>query len=365
MRSSLAACLAWRADWPSIWGIWIKISVALYVFRAAFEACVFIGFSWKEDVMLCHSRLPLLAAASLGCAAVCGSAAAGALPESMWNFNPYWPTTAPPGWTGGFSDFEVFLPGDQTAVASTHFNSFYGPGGPGNGPVKTTYNAITDQTTVEFSTSDPGKLIPLGPGSGAIGVYGGDNAVPHFGLSAEVPGETTGGELIPPLNMEWTYGTSGTLTTPTVGVGMSSTGATGPIQYLVEYVTVMSGAESSGNWFELPYQGSYTFNFIGSGGAVTLSDAQYFITPTEIPLGDLNLSDEPPTGSPCLAPSPTSLECLPFTLQPGLDGYLPAFSVQPLPPFVPEPATWATLLLGVLGVGAALRGRGQRIGLHT
>src|ERR1700677_4746559 len=112
--------------------------------------------------MLCHSRLPLLAAVSLGCAAVCGSAAADALPPSMWSFNPYWPTTAPPGFTGGFSDFEVFLPGDQ-AIAGADFNSFYGPGGPGNGPVSTTYNSTTGQTTLEFSTSDPSKLIPLGP----------------------------------------------------------------------------------------------------------------------------------------------------------------------------------------------------------
>jgi hypothetical protein len=77
--------------------------------------------------MLCNSRLPLLAAASLGWAAACGSAAAGPPPPpSMWNFNPYWPTTPPPGFTGGFSDFEAFLPGDQVGIATTHFSSFYG-----------------------------------------------------------------------------------------------------------------------------------------------------------------------------------------------------------------------------------------------
>jgi hypothetical protein len=223
----------------------------------------------------------------------------------MWNFNPYWPTTPPPGFTGGFSDFEVFLPGDQVGIATTHFSSFYGgePGEPGsgrgNGPVSITYDSTTNLTTVEFYTSPfappADSTLPLGPGPCACG---GDNTVPHFGLSAEVPGETTGGELIPPLNMEWTYGSSGTLVVPTVGVGMSSTGDTGQIYYLIEYVAATSGAESGGNYFELPYQGSYTFRFIGSGGPVTLSDAGYFISPTEIPLSDLNLMDEPPTGSP-------------------------------------------------------------------
>ncbi len=318
--------------------------------------------------MLRGSRLPLLAAATLGLAGASGSSAVAAppppLPPSMWNFNPYWPTTPPPGWTGGFNDFEVFLPGDQTAVASTHFNSLYGPKGYGSGPVSITYNSMTEQTTVAFNTempcNDGCQLIGLGPGTGTVGAYGGDNAVPHFGLSAEAPGETTGGELIPPLMMAWSYGSGLTLTVPTVGVGMASAGGTGTVDYLVEYVTVSSGAESSGSWFELPYQGSYTFKFIGSGGPVTLSDAQYFISPTEIPLGDLNLSDEPPTGSPCLAPSPTSLECLPFTLQPPLDGYYPAYPVKN-ETFTPEPATWALLLLGISGVGAALRARSQPI----
>jgi hypothetical protein len=71
----------------------------------------------KEDVILCNSRLSLLAAASLGCAAACGSAAAG----------------------------------DQTGIATSDFSSFYGPGGPGNGPVSVTYDPTTNQTLVEFT----------------------------------------------------------------------------------------------------------------------------------------------------------------------------------------------------------------------
>ncbi len=310
--------------------------------------------------MLCNSRLPLLAAASLGCAAACGSAAAAPppppLPPSMWNFNPYWPTTPPPGFTGGPNDFEVFLPGDQVDIAATHFSSFYGgqPGQPGsgrgNGPVyPPTFDSTTNLTTLEFYTSQyapPGyTTIPLNTGMPCA--CGGDNTVPHFGLSAEVPGDNTGGELIPPLKMEWTWGSSGKLAVPTVGVGMSSTGDTGPISYLIEYVTASSGGESGGNYFELPYQGSYTFRFIGSGGPVTLSDAGYFISPTEIPLDNLNLSDEPPPGSPGS----------PFTPQPIWD--------RPIPGGVPEPATWVMLLLGVFGVGASSRRRVQRIGLHA
>lgn len=116
--------------------------------------------------------------------------------------------------------FKVFLPGDQTAVASTHFNSLYGPSGYGSGPVSLTYSSMTQQTTIAFKTTPMDPPIGLAPGSGMVGAYGGDNAVPHFGLSAEAPGETTGGELIPPLMMEWSYGSGLTLTVPTVGVGI-------------------------------------------------------------------------------------------------------------------------------------------------
>ena len=92
---------------------------------------------------------------------------------------------------------------------------------------------------------------------------------------------------------------------------VTSPTSSGPTQYIVAYAEVNNSAP--GDWFELPYQGSYTFKFTGSGpGPITLSDAAYFISPTEIPLDDLNLTDEPPPGNPGS----------PFTPLPSFDGIL-------------------------------------------
>ena len=90
--------------------------------------------------------------------------------------------------------------------------------------------------------------------------------------------------MIPPVVMEWSYGTDQTMAVPGLGVDFRS-GSTGATQYLIEYVTVTFGDLSTGEWFELPFQGGYKSSFVGSTGFdVTLSDALFFVSPTEIPL---------------------------------------------------------------------------------
>jgi hypothetical protein len=109
-------------------------------------------------------------------------------------------------------------------------------------------------------------------------------------VEGDVPGATTGGEMIPPVVMEWSYGTDQTMAVPGLGVDFWS-GSTGATQYLIEYVTVTFGDLSTGEWFELPFQGGYKSSFVGSTGFdVTLSDALFFVSPTEIPLDNLRMA---------------------------------------------------------------------------
>ena len=277
--------------------------------------------------------LAMISATVCVVAAIGGPARATA-PMTAWNFDPAWPTTPPAMGFTGFTDFDVILPGDQTGVATGNYNSFVDP------TSTSTYNSMTDQTTITFTSSSM-STIGLGGVSGSFGPSG--PPTPHFGFSGDVPGATTGGEMIPPVSMEWSYGTSQTMAVPGLGVDFKS-GSTGVTQYLIEYVTVTFGDLSTGEWFELPFQGGYKSSFVGSTGFdVTLSDAVFFVSPTEIPLDNLNTNDYPPT-SPFFQPIPGIPDGTELMSGGSIAG-----------PSVPEPATWVMMVLGFLGLGFAGR----------
>lgn len=86
-----------------------------------------------------------------------------------------------------------------------------------------------------------------------------------------------------------------------LGISVISRGSGGPVSFFDIFVDITPpGGLAGGQWFELPYYGSatpeFTLNYVGSG-PITLSDAGYFISPTEIPLDNLNFGNDPPTGS--------------------------------------------------------------------
>jgi hypothetical protein len=278
--------------------------------------------------------LAACAAATLGAAAPAFAGGFPAVPTS-YNFNPAWPTTPPVAGFTGFTGFAVFLPGNQVATVSANYNAFKSPA-----PAAITYDPATKLTEIKWTSTNPSDTIGLGPSGG--GPYGpGNSPVPHFGFTGIIPGVTTGGEKLPPVKMEWFYGSNATKQTPTLGVKIKSTG-TGPTKYVIEYVTATSGGLSTGSWFELPYQGSYQLNFIGTGGPMTISNAGFMLSPTEIPLDQLNQNDLPPPGMPG------------STFQ--SDPNNPDGTMIPNGG-IPEPATWAMMILGVAMVGAARRRR--------
>jgi hypothetical protein len=68
-------------------------------------------------------------------------------------------------------------------------------------------------------------------------------------------------------------------------------------EYAYLYVPLTEGGNSYANWFEIPYSGaglnSVTIGNTGSS-SITLSDPVFFLSPTQIPLDNLNYSDVPP-----------------------------------------------------------------------
>lgn len=132
------------------------------------------------------------------------------------------------------------------------------------------------------------------------------------------------------------------------GLELNVASGSGTTKYLIEFVTITAGGPGTNNWFEVPYLGpSYQANFVNlTGSNLTLSDAGFFISPTQIPLDQLNVTDTPPTGS---ASSP-------FSPVPGFDGTLaPGGSFGPS---VPELSTM--MLLGFAGLALIFRRKSVR-----
>jgi hypothetical protein len=73
-----------------------------------------------------------------------------------------------------------------------------------------------------------------------------------------------------------------------------------------------------------------------SGAPESISNPGFTLSPTLIPLDNLNFNDYPPTGQ----------SDSPFTAAPDLDGVLNSSPV-------PEPSTWALMLAGFASLGYA------------
>jgi hypothetical protein len=193
--------------------------------------------------------------------------------------------------------------------------------------VTATYSG--DSTTVTFTGPT------LAPGASNIP----NQTEYHFGLDPAAS-NGTGPQLSMVLEY-WTFTTTKTTTKtplPILTANAPPVG-TGTIKYEVFFANILLKGQTVGFWYEVPYTGSTppTFSPINySGSPETLSNVGFQLSPTLIPLDNLNFNDFPPPGQPGST----------FTDLPQYDGSLISTGV-------PEPSTWVMMLAGFLGLGYA------------
>jgi hypothetical protein len=127
---------------------------------------------------------------------------------------------------------------------------------------------------------------------------------------------------------------------PALNVNVNAVDNGNAPRFAIEFVDATQGGLTVGEWFEEPVNDIWTLSFENdmASGDLTLSDAGFFISPTQIPLDQLNAADLPPT-DPRFQPIP------------GIpDGTVLAPGQASATLAVPEPPSAALLSLGVLAL---------------
>jgi len=216
-------------------------------------------------------RTGLLSAAAL--------AALAAVPQQsfadeLWNFfiTPQ----------NGATDFEATFTGNIIGNITLTNNPGYNPFE--NGTLTDSYDVGSNTTTVEWAgTAGP----PWANGSVATG-----NTV-HFGIQ--------GGPWLTPNSWNWTFPSAPPVSEPAVDLAPNWSPPSSPTQYITMFLqeTDPTTGLTAGNWFELPYGPGLTPSIMltnPNGDTLNFSNFGYMISPTEIPLDQLNFGTEPPTG---------------------------------------------------------------------
>jgi hypothetical protein len=218
-------------------------------------------------------RLSPLAAVLAASAVLASHVDAGTLPPEFFNEFDTTPSTTP-----GPSDFEVFFLG-KVAIPTQDCGLQIDPFGCQNG-IKVKYNARTNETVVTYSGS------PLPP-----------DKREHFGLNY---GPQSNPPSVQVARKEWTFaGRSVSVPAPTIYNGLPPP-ATGTYDFAIIFMYEAIGTvpNAAGTWFEFPFAvGSPLDPLVGNftKAKITLSDVEYFVSPTEIPLDTLNFASLPPT----------------------------------------------------------------------
>jgi hypothetical protein len=170
------------------------------------------------------------------------------------------------------------------------------------------------------------------------------NGLPHFGVN-ETSGATQG---LTAINSFWTSSSNTTYSLPTLNVIAPPVPPGSNVKYAMYFANFTSGGNTVGEWFEVPYVGSSPppVRFAETGSSnVTLSNVGFQLSPTLIPLENLNFGDYPPPGAPGASGNQ-------FTPLPSLDG----INVSP-GSTTPEPSSSVSLGAALFGLLALSRRR--------
>ena len=198
-------------------------------------------------------------------------------------------------------------------------------------------------STVGLSLDKNGNTVVTYSGSNPIldtyaFDYGGGPGAPDFGY------EGTPGTPLVNVDQYWTYQKGNTAQLPNLSAACPAVEGT-DVRCAVLYADVaFANQNDGGQWAECALPIGMNPNFLLTN--TTLFDEQLFnvgifLSDTLIPLDDLNLGDTPPPGAPGSQ----------FTDLTRFDGLIlaPGESLST----VPEPSTWAMMMLGFAGLGLA------------
>jgi hypothetical protein len=262
-----------------------------------------------------------------------------AAPSEFWNGFYSYPANQ------DSTDFEVTFTGNQTdyidlpSPTDTNLDPW------GNGNVRDSYNPATNLTTVSYNgaTSDP----PF-----AQSISGQPAGVVHFGLGATTSsGSGVGWGTF--AGAYWTGDTAGATTGPSepvMDLQPNFTVPIGPANFAVWFLEGTVNGNKTGQWFEFPISSGTSPSFIltnPNSGTMTFDNAGYFLSPTEIPLENLNWPGEPPPG---VAGSPFAMLPVPQPLAAGASE----------PVTTPEPAAIAFMAAAGVLILAIRRRRSAR-----
>ncbi len=302
-----------------------------------------------------------LATAFVLAGSVLGARSALAYPSEFFNEFDMSPSTGNP------TDFEITFAGapsipvqnanDSATDPFANGNDLAPGGSTANASVTTSYNPVTNQTTVTYSGS------PLKAGTHM-----------HFGLNDGPPPSPYPPNNLSVVSKTWTYSSNSGISPvlmPAANIDLIQPHpiAGNATEFLVIYLEAgfASGGPFYGSWFEVPFVAGPTTTIAwnaaegvlevdgldeSTGGAdVSISNTEgqslhlqsegYFFSPAQIPLDQLNVTDFPPPGS---AGSPFTAFNGPATLASG------EYSGN-----IPEPASLGLLAAGLLGLAGARR----------